>query len=838
MVVARALGWAAGALAAVGAVAAVACGHGSAAPKRAAPAPIPDFQGSDAPPPFRLDDRAIPRAQRLTIEVDPIADLFRGTADIDVELSRPAAVIWLHGRNLIVDRAVAEQGGRVLPLDRVLPPADNPDLLGLAANQRLPAGPIRLRIEYRGQQGDEVGLFHQSYRGDWYSFTDFEPDDARSAFPGFDDPRFKIPWTISLVVPAGDEGFANTPQVSATERDGRRVLEFAASEPLPSYLVAFAAGPFEVLEGDSTHVPIRVIALHGQAGLGRLALDRAARLVDLATDYLGMPVPQAKLDFISVPSMNGAMENPGLVTVDRSILLIPGDGDPGVAADEGDNERRRDAVTKLEVILAHEIAHLWFGDLVTMDYWDELWLNEGLATWMSDKLLAGLDADSAGRVLGLIDKSTAVRDDMGQAPRRVHEPMGKGSDLREAFGPATYRKGGAIVAMFESLLGPAAMQRALRSYVADHAHGTVTETDLALAWSAAYGRDLAPALRSFTEQPGLPVVSAALLCSGPTPRVELRQSAYAPLGRSADARAWRVPVCVNFAEARAPQCMLLDTPRAEMALDTQGCPEWLHPNPGDRGYYLYAMPAEQHAALARAKLTSRERHGLVTSIEAQLRAGRLPMAAAMDALTALAARGDGEVDLAALPIWDLIIRAVIDAPQAAGLARTLAVYRDQVERVSKPSVVGRGKLSGAVRDELGELLRLHGGVSEPRANSRDRMLAGALDALAAGRYDGKQAATLFAMIIAHPTLAARAFEIAAARFPGLAADPLADRELLAAIFAQVCRRELRDRVATLFAAAKGNGSEPWPAAVSTLATIDECVAFRQHYLAEAAAFFR
>ncbi|HEU5055873.1 MAG TPA: M1 family aminopeptidase, partial [Kofleriaceae bacterium] len=588
---------------------------------------------------------------------------------------------------------------------------------------------------------------------------------------------------------------------------------------------------------------------------------------------------------------NGAMENPGLVTVAAGILLI----DP--AASSG--EDRRERIDLLHGVLAHEIAHYWFGDLVTMRYWDELWLNEGLATWMSDWMVVGLDpANRTGTVVEIVDKARAIRLDRRAAAPRMRVVPRSREEMGMQFGPQTYRKGGALVAMFEALLGPDAHRSALRAYVERHADGSVTASDLAAAWSRAAGRDLGAALRSFIDQPGIPVVTATLECSSGKPTVALRQEAYRPpLAARAPATRWQVPVCVAYAGGRAPACTLLEGATGSLALPAASCPAWIHPNPGERGYYLHALPAEQLRALVqKGRLTRREQAGLADDIDTLLRSGQLPLATGLDALALLAAGKDRLTAARTLETLRLVSRAVVEPKNRKRFAALFAPYAPLVRELGVVGTAGDGDLTRDLRQVLvataardgnetalqkqalaalddwlkrppaerdravdselltaaaapaggaalyDRLLALNDNRAQPAlAAFRQPVLVGrTLAAITEDRVTAPVAVELLARLIADPVTQPQALPVALARFgelSGRLADT--DRPAAARVFAGVCREESRAAVASALesALADKEGSLPAPAAL-TLEVVDECIAFRRLHQSAAAAYLR
>lgn len=909
-------------VAAVLAAGLAACGGGAGAGARAGAAAVGEPGASHAavgppvpltpPPAGRLTGDVIPRRGAVDVSLDPRRPDFHGRVSFEVDVRRPVTVIWLNARGLAIDRAVLGRGSgdAVLPLAPVAPPASAHtlgDLVGLAAHRRLRPGPARLTIEYHGRLRDKTGLFRQKQDGRWYAFTDFEPIDARAAMPCFDDPRFKLPWQVTLEVPDGQRAFSNTPPAKVTPAGrGVRRIEFAPTARLPSYLVAWVVGPFDVVPAAKAPVPVRIIVPRGLTPGTWDAVATAPRLLALLEDYLGSPTPFPKLDLVAVPTFNGAMENPGLITVHAGILLTP-------PALRGTGVGREQHVL-LAAVLAHELSHLWFGDLVTTDYWDQLWLNEGMATWMSGLLLARLEPALARQVIDLADKDDAVQRDRRPAPRRMRAPIRGPADFDTAFDAMTYKKGGALADMFAAYLGPARMRSALQAYLAAHRRGTVTSRDMAAAWSAQAGRDLWPALESFLDQPGIPVVAAALSCAaGRAPSVSLAQSPYAALGagQAAAARRWGIPVCVSFDGGAAPVCTLLDGARADLTLPLPAsrCPSWIHPNPGERGYYLYSLPPAQLRALAtRAPLTPREQAGLVSDLDALLAAGRVRLAPALDALGALARSRDHLVAARTSSILALLARSVIGPGQRRGFAAYLDRDWGPLARQLgfSPASSSESNLDGQLRAAIVPLVgadgadpvlqrealrRLEARLARPaadppdddsRAAAAERLerdllyqIAPALggktlmDRLLA-RNDGRvgravggfRRPDLVRLVLAgldkdgvSPVAGLQllrellsdgatqdlALPAALDHF-GAFASRLADtdRPRAALVFASVCRAAARPRIAAALHALLGDHPSGPAARLPglVLEAIDACAAFRTHYRAQAAAYFK
>ena len=326
-----------------------------------------------AAPNLRLGDSVRPTHYAIDLTIEPGRDTFSGVADIEVDVREPKDTIWLNAIALeIHDATIGGKPARTVP--------GNVQVIGLSTGQPIPAGRTRLHIAYDGHisKNSSAGIFQLQEDNRWYVYTQFEPTDARRAFPCFDEPAFKTPWDIALRVPRQLMAVANTSQ--ATESDagnGMKLVRFATSRPLPSYLVALGVGPFEAVDLGKVgrkSTPMRILVPQGKKDEAKYAAESVPQLFQLLEDYFGMPYPYAKLDSIVMPIGNFAMENVGLITYGESLLLSKPEHDTI-------NRQRSCAITT-----AHEMAHQWFGDLVTTAWWDDIWLNEAFATWMESKI--------------------------------------------------------------------------------------------------------------------------------------------------------------------------------------------------------------------------------------------------------------------------------------------------------------------------------------------------------------------------------------------------------------------------------------------------------------------
>lgn len=531
-----------------------------------------------ATPTLRLPEGVRPVRYAAELTLLPDAPTFKASIDIDVIFTAPTTLFYLNAKELQISAAEVKESK--LAVKQV-----NEDFISLRAPSNIPAGPAKLHVEYSGKISPKSseGIF-QGRDGDIdYLFTQFEEIDARRAFPCFDEPGFKTPWQITLHVRSGDRAFANTPQVSETEEaGGMKKVVFAPTKPLPSYLVAFAVGPFDVVDAGSVGlngVKVRIITPKGKSKDAQYAAEITHTLIERLQDYFGIPYPYEKSDSIAIPLTYGfgAMENAGLITYAENILLA----DPAT-----DTEQRRRLYASDG---AHELAHQWFGDLVTLAWWDDTWLNEAFATWTSSKILAEWKPEWKTRLGDLNAKFGAMSEDSLVSTRKIHQEILTNDDISNAFDDITYEKGAAVIRMFEVWTGEKQFQSGVTAYLKRYAFKNARMSDFLDAIAQTGQPRLSAAFQTFLNQPGVPEVSVTLKCDG-APAVALSQKRYLPLGSKGSTKeTWQVPVCVRYRGANGveQQCFLLDKTNAEFKLTkASGCPSWLAANENASGYYI------------------------------------------------------------------------------------------------------------------------------------------------------------------------------------------------------------------------------------------------------------
>jgi aminopeptidase N len=502
-----------------------------------------------------------------------------------------------------------------------------PEELVLAFDTPLSPGRATLVLAYEGPFDDELsGLYRVEAGGRWYAFTQLEATDARRAFPCFDEPGYKVPFEVSVTVPKGMIAVANTREIAREDTGEKTTFRFAPTPPLPTYLVALTVGELEIEElSRASKPPIRLVTTKGKTGMGALALEATSGLVDALATWFGIPYPYEKLDIVAVPDFAaGAMENPGLVTFREELLLL----DPSRASVRA---RRSQAL-----VIAHELAHQWFGDLVTAAWWDDLWLNEGFATWMEWRVL-DLWRPSYATRLDAVTSLHGVMDLDGLASARaVRQPVASTSEAHEAFDGITYEKGAAVLSTIERWVGEDAFKRGVRDYLTSNAHKSVQAERLLSALDRASGKNVTSMAAGFLDRPGVPQVTAELQCErGARWHAELAQEPWRPLGSKApedSSRAWMIPVCVLAQGEKRSMCAEL-AEGAPSLVAGRNCPAWVHPN-AETSYYRFVLPEAELMRLAagRAQLDVAEKISLLSNAWAAVRAGKLPAKALLKLL--------------------------------------------------------------------------------------------------------------------------------------------------------------------------------------------------------------
>jgi aminopeptidase N len=532
-----------------------------------------------APPQGQLPDNVTPTAYRVDLTVDPSRARFSGHTEIDAQLAQPSTIIYLHGNGLRVTRARITAGAKTYTARYAEVAAAGVARLDLA--KAVPAGKITLKFDYSSAfRATAEGLYRARVGSEWYAWTQMEPIDARRMFPGFDEPRFKTPFSVTITAPQGARAFANAPEIGTSPAGAMVTHRFAASKPLPTYLIAIGVGPFDVVETTvppnpvrPEALPFRVIAPKGQRPRMQFAATHGPELLGLLERYFGSAYPYEKLDLLATPIFFGAMENAGLITFRDSLILL-------------DDDAPLRQVRSFGEVSAHEMSHQWFGDLVTPTWWTDLWLNESFAEWMGKKIADQWRPDLSIAASELSDAFYAMDADALGHGRPMHQEITRSSEIASTFDSITYEKGAQVLSMFESYLGTDTFAKGVRLHLDRHRYGSATAADFFQALGDAAGDpQVVPAMRTFTEQTGVPMVTV----NDGAQSLALAQARYRPLGvAEGPAQLWMIPMCLSRGAAQS--CTLLATRTATIApLVDSG--HALMPDAGAAGYYRFNLDA-------------------------------------------------------------------------------------------------------------------------------------------------------------------------------------------------------------------------------------------------------
>jgi alanyl aminopeptidase len=592
-------------------------------------------------PEFRLPDIGRPTRYQLDLTIVPSEPTFQGSEAISINLKERTGVVWLNAKDLTIQEVNVQAGGASQPARWWI----TGEFLAVDLPEPMGPGPVQIAIRYGGKLDEKsnVGAYRRKSGNDWYVYTSFTPIDARRAFPCFDEPGYKAPWEVTLHVKRDQVAVANAPVVSETDEPGgmKRVV-FAPTQPLPSEVVALAVGPFDVVDAGAAgekRIPVRIITPRGRAAEAAAARSPTPEIVAQLEQYTGIPYPWDKLDHLAVLDMPfGATENPGLITYrDRGLLAPPERDTP---------EWQR----SMRGTMAHELAHQWFGNLVTQAWWDDVWLSEGFATWLGMKV-SDMEFPPFERGLAI----TAVRDRMMAADspktRPVRLEMHSRKDTDDVYDDIVYQKGAAVLEMLEDWLGPEPFRRSLHRYLTHHQFGNATTTDLARAIQQESGVNASPVLFSFLDRPGAPLFRFSLASDEGASKLEIEQGDHP----------WTAPVCFH-ADSGERRCQVVNASQAEVRLP--GRPAWMWPNAYGSGYYRSLLTPALLEALVRSgynQLTKPERLALAGDVEALMSSGDLRAADVMKILPQVARDREPRVTARATAI---ALQLAVAAPEA------------------------------------------------------------------------------------------------------------------------------------------------------------------------------
>ncbi|HEV2277833.1 MAG TPA: M1 family aminopeptidase [Acidobacteriaceae bacterium] len=531
----------------------------------------------------RLPDTVIPEHYSLTLQPNLDTATFIGHEQIDVTVKQPVESITLNAAEIQFASVEAEiEGHKALGK---ITQDEQTQQATFGFGQTIPAGSLTLTIVYHGKLNNELRGFYLSRAGNHkLAVTQFEPTDARRAFPSFDEPAFKATFDLTVIAPQGDMVIANTNQVSDEPGPygGEHTVHFATTPKMSTYLVAFLVGDFQCISGQSDGTPIRVCGTPDKVQYGKFALSAAEYVLHYYNTYFGIRYPMPKLDLIGIPDFEaGAMENFGAITYRETDLFVD-----DATATVGQKKN-------VAEVVAHEMAHQWFGDMVTMQWWNNIWLNEGFATWMENKPVAAwhpewhIPQDVAAQLNGTLDY------DAQKITRPIRAKADTPAEINQMFDTISYQKAAAVLLMTEQYEGPELFRQGVHNYLQTHLFGNATAEDFWNAQAAASHLPVDKVLSSYVTEPGEPLLTFAEPANG-TVQVGQQRFFLDPQVKPETQQTWTVPVC--FAAGSGPaKCAVLD--QAQQTLSVPNAPV-IYPDAGGWGYYRFTLPKSVYAEVA------------------------------------------------------------------------------------------------------------------------------------------------------------------------------------------------------------------------------------------------
>lgn len=570
---------------------------------------------------YRLPSHIQPTFQNIELTADPDKPDYSGKTQIDLTISKETTKVGFYQLGLTITRAVLVGEGKTIPLTVT---EGDYNINWANASTSISKGKYRLDIEFNGLINTKSdGMYLSAFEGKNYIFTQFEDMYARQAFPSFDEPSFKIPYQLTISAPEKHTVISNTPVESRSVEKGIQTVKFKKTKPMPTYIVAYAIGEMDSSEITGLSVPGRVYTPKGYADKTKFVVKHTPGILAALEDYFGIDYPYEKLDFIAVPNFTfGAMENAGLITYRSESLLL--DDEPGLTEQTG----------PLNVI-AHELAHQWYGNLVTMAWWDDLWLNEAFASWMASKIMDKLypEQNFSARLV----QEGAFSDDASPTTKPIKKLVRTQPEVMDGLG-LNYSKGESILQMMERLVGNEAFQKGVHTYMQKHKWSNTEANDLWKVLASVSDIDVPAMMKTYLEQAGYPLIEF-----GDDGRIT--QTRYHLAGAQVNEQVWTVPLPLTYKLNGNIQRKLVFLNDQETVVSALAEADWIYPNADALGYFRWKVPGKKLVALLDdlSELNSREKNNVLNNSNALLLAGELSMGEHMTVLNALAQDEDPQI---------------------------------------------------------------------------------------------------------------------------------------------------------------------------------------------------
>ncbi|MFN2476052.1 MAG: M1 family metallopeptidase [Chthoniobacterales bacterium] len=622
---------------------------------------------------------------------------FAGTVAVDVDVLEATDTITVNAADLAF-QSVAVADAQQKALQGKVTVDASKETATFAFPSKLPAGPHVLTVNYTGIISTHAtGLFALDYDAPEGRkralYTQFEAADARRFFPSWDEPNFRTPYDLRVTILSGQSAVSNMPEAAREEKpDGNVEVRFATTPPMSSYLLFLGVGEFDRITKDAAGTQVGVVAKKGDGEKGRFALDGAAQILPYYNDYFGERFPLPKLDNVAGPGSSqffGAMENWGAIFSFESILL----NDPSITSES--------KLQSIFSVAAHEMAHQWFGDLVTMAWWNDLWLNEGFASWMSTKATNALHPEwepLLGRIGG---RESAMALDSVSTTHPIVQTVATVEQISQAFDSITYRKGEAVITMLEDYVGEEVWRQGVRDYIATYRLKNTLTDNLWEKVEHAAGKPVTAIAHDFTLQPGVPMIRVeATECRDGNTNVTLRQEEFSREDPNKAPGKWRVPVIASTVAGNEVRTLITG---GTGTISVPGC-EPLIVNSGQTGYYrtLYPPALFERLKGVYPQLKPVDQLGLLADNWALGLAGYEPAPAALDLLDAIPADANTKLwAQAAALLDDLFERARGDAHARETIGRyASAKLRPVLDRLGWEARAGEKPNDAVLRSEV------------------------------------------------------------------------------------------------------------------------------------------
>ena len=619
-------------------------------------------QASKNVPSGQLPNNVTPKHYQLNLTINPDKARFSGKTTIAINVKKATKDFYLNGKELTINAvSISDAQGKKISAKAEKTTVEG--VLHITAARQLSAGNYHISFDYNAPFNENLeGLHRIKDGGKYYAFTQMESISARLAFPSFDEPRFKTPYDMNLTIPANLVAVANTEDTHTSKvQKGWKTVTFATTKPLPTYLVAFFVGDFDVVDMPAMpktsvrdhEVPLRGIAAKGKGKQLQYALSQTRSVVEGLEDYFQIPYPYSKLDVLAVPDFAaGAMENAGAITYREQLLLLD---------DKASINQKRNSIS----VQAHELAHQWFGNLVTPVWWNDIWLNEAFATWMAATSLERQHPGQQWQRQQIASSKRAMNSDSIPSARKIRNPIKSNSDIITAFDGITYQKGAGVLFMVENFMGKENFRKGVQKYMKKYAWGNTTAIDffetIASVLPKAKAQEVVTSFRNFVEQAGVPLLNIEQNCDDNHTVLNVSQQRYFPLGTDVvDKTIWSIPACFSYEVngQTKQQCNVINKAKQTIKLNENTCAAWVMPNSKAAGYYRFNFNSNGWKKLIAHlnKVNPLEANAVLDSMKSAYASGNLSVQDVVDVIPATLDSDSWEVAVSGMGTLGGLIR--------------------------------------------------------------------------------------------------------------------------------------------------------------------------------------